>query len=288
MSKHFKSKKKLRHDILIKYLLIIALCYVIIRICLMLVLKSPVLKLTFKHNKLESYKDYIVSSTLNNPQYMLLFYQKENETIDDAILATYIVNDKPLVYIYNTHQKEAYTNGKTVLDASYLMKQELSKYNIDTLVEDRDITEFMKVNNMSYNYSYYASKFYVKDTLSKNKLDLIIDLHRDAVSKDVSTAQIGDKKYAKVLFVIGGEHENYKKNYALAQKLNNLIVTKYPTLTRGIVVKTGSNVNGIYNQDLADNIILLEVGGHNNSFDEVNNTITVIAQIIGDYINGKG
>lgn len=26
---------------------------------------------------------------------------------------------------------------KQVLDASYLMKQELSKYNIDTLVEDR-------------------------------------------------------------------------------------------------------------------------------------------------------
>lgn len=287
MSKHFKSKKKLRHDILIKYLLIIVLCYVIIRLCLMLVLKSPVLKLTFKHNKLESYKEHIVSSTLNNPQYMLTFYQKQNETIDDAILATYIVNDKPLVYIYNTHQKEAYNNGKTVLDASYLMKQELSKYNIDTLVEESDITEFMKVNNLSYNYSYYASKFYVKDALSKNKLDLIIDLHRDAVSKNVSTVQIENKKYAKVLFVIGGENKNYKKNYSLAQKLNNLIAAKYPTLTRGIVVKTGNNVNGIYNQDLADNIILLEVGGHNNSFDEVNNTIIVIAQIIGDYINEK-
>lgn len=287
MSKHFKSKKKLRHDILIKYLLIIVLCYVIIRLCLMLVLKSPVLKLTFKHNKLESYKEHIVSSTLNNPQYMLTFYQKQNETIDDAILATYIVNDKPLVYIYNTHQKEAYNNGKTVLDASYLMKQELSKYNIDTLVEESDITEFMKVNNLSYNYSYYASKFYVKDALSKNKLDLIIDLHRDAVSKNVSTVQIENKKYAKVLFVIGGENKNYKKNYSLAQKLNNLIAAKYPTLTRGIVVKTGNNVNGIYNQNLADNIILLEVGGHNNSFDEVNNTIIVIAQIIGDYINEK-
>lgn len=287
MSKHFKSKKKLRHDILIKYLLIIVLFYVIIRLCLMLVLKSPVLKLTFKHNKLESYKEYIVSSTLNNPQYMLTFYQKQNETIDDAILATYIVNDKPLVYIYNTHQKEAYNNGKTVLDASYLMKQELNKYNVDTIVEESDITEFMKVNNLSYNYSYYASKFYVKDTLSKNKLDLIIDLHRDAVSKNVSTVQIENKKYAKVLFVIGGENKNYKKNYSLAQKLNNLIAAKYPTLTRGIVVKTGNNVNGIYNQDLADNIILLEVGGHNNSFDEVNNTIIVIAQIIGDYINEK-
>ena len=214
MSKHFKSKKKLRHDILIKYLLIIVLFYVIIRLCLMLVLKSPVLKLTFKHNKLESYKEYIVSSTLNNPQYMLTFYQKQNETIDAAILATYIVNDKPLVYIYNTHQKEAYNNGKTVLDASYLMKQELNKYNVDTIVEESDITEFMKVNNLSYNYSYYASKFYVKDTLSKNKLDLIIDLHRDAVSKNVSTVQIENKKYAKVLFVIGGENKNYKKNYS--------------------------------------------------------------------------
>ncbi len=287
MSKHFKSKKRLRHDILIKYLLIIALCYIIVRICLMLVLKSPILKLTFKHNKLESYKDYVISSTINNPKYMLLFYQDKTEPVNDAILATYIVNDKPLVYIYNSHQKEAYANGKTVLDASYIMKQEFNKYNIDTLVEERDITEFMKANNMSYNYSYYASKFYVKDIMSKNKLDLIIDLHRDAVSKKVSTATINKKNYAKILFVVGGEHKNYKKNYALAQELNNLIKTKYPTLTRGVVVKTGSNVNGIYNQDLAGNIILLEVGGHNNTFDEVNNTIILIAQIIGDYINGK-
>ncbi len=292
MPKHFKSKKKLRHDIFIKYLIIIIISYIIIKLCLLLVSTTPLLKLSFSHNKLHDYKKYVTSLTLNHPSYMLTYYQEPSTkpSKENNLKYTYINNNqksKPLIYIYNTHQQEGYVGQKTVLDAAKSMKEAFSKYKVDVLVEQRDITEFMRANNISYNYSYYASKFYVQDALAKNKLDLLIDLHRDAVPKNVSTVKIGNKQYAKIMFVVGMEHAKYKVNYNLATTLNNLIKKKYPTLTRGVILKSGKNVNGIYNQNLSSNIILIELGGNYNTYDEVNNTIGLITKIIGEYLYEK-
>lgn len=289
MHKRFKTKRKLKYGIIVKYLFVLLIGYIIIRLCLSLILKTPILSFTFKPNKLSSYKQYIIDATINNPQVLLSFYQEKeiSTTNEETIMANYILNEKPLVYIYNTHQTESFSDKKTVLDAAHIMKEEFNKYNIDVIVEERNITEFMRTNNMNYNYSYYASKFYIEDILEKNKVDFLIDLHRDATSKKVSTVQLNKKSYAKILFVVGGEHKNYKENYALANNLNKLIKKKYPTLTRGVVLKTGNNVNGIYNQNLNKNMILLEIGSDKNTFQEVKNTISLIIPIIGEYIYEK-
>ena len=90
-----------------------------------------------------------------------------------------------------------------------------------------------------------------------------------------------------IMFVVGMEHAKYKVNYNLATTLNNLIKKKYPTLTRGVILKSGKNVNGIYNQNLSSNIILIELGGNYNTYDEVNNTIGLITKIIGEYLYEK-
>lgn len=202
--------------------------------------------------------------------------------VEDTIKLDYHKNSRPCVYIYNTHQKEGY-KSKTVYDAAKYLKYQLSKHNIDVDVENTNITEFMIANNIEYKYSYYASSFFIKDAIKKKKYDLIIDLHRDATSYQVSTLK-GSKNYAKIMFVVGREHKNYKVNYALALKLNKLIVNKYPKLSRGVLLKGGEGVNGIYNQNLDKNIILIEIGGNKNSIEEVNNTIVLLAPIIGEYL----
>lgn len=201
---------------------------------------------------------------------------------------------EPKVYIYNTHQLESYDNTNynditpNVLMASYLLKEELNKEGIPTIVESSNITEYIKQNNLKYYQSYDASRYYVEKTLEDNKnLDLVIDLHRDAVEKNASTVTINDKEYAKVLFVVGMEHKNYESNLNVANAINNIIKEKYPTLTRGIITKSGKNVNGIYNQDLNPNSILIECGGYKNSFSEVVNTINLLSQIIKEYLNGR-
>lgn len=202
--------------------------------------------------------------------------------------------NEPRVYIYNTHQLESYDNTNynnitpNVLMASYLLKEELNKEGIPTIVESSNINEYITQNNLKYYQSYEASRYYVKKTLENNQnLDLIIDLHRDAIEKNASTVTIDNKEYAKILFVVGMEHENYEANLKITNTINNMIKEKYPTLTRGVITKSGKNVNGIYNQDLNPNSILIECGGYKNSMGEIVNTINLLAEIIKEYINGR-
>ncbi|MDD3452839.1 MAG: stage II sporulation protein P [Bacilli bacterium] len=203
------------------------------------------------------------------------------------------VINNPRVYIYNTHQLENYDDTgysefnitPNVLIASYMLKEKLNKLNIKTIVETSNIKEFLNINNWDYNKSYDASRYFLKEIIDKyNNLDLIIDLHRDAIDKEKSTVKINSKSYAKVLFVVGQNYEGYENNLALANKINDLIKNKYPELTRGIITKTGENVNGIYNQDLSDKIILIECGGYQNTMEEVMNTLEILSNIIKNYL----
>lgn len=221
----------------------------------------------------------------------------DNNEIEKAI--NYMnkeTSNEPLVYIYNSHQTESYSNEylegynitPNVLMASYLLKEKLEKLNIPTLVEESNISEFMRINNWVHKDSYKASRFYLLDTINKySSVKLYIDLHRDAVNKKNSTATINNKQYAKVLFVVGKEHDNYKKNLDLANNLNNKITKNYPTLSRGVMEKEGSGVNGIYNQDLNENCILLELGGYQNNISEVLNTIEVISGFIKEHLDER-
>lgn len=204
--------------------------------------------------------------------------------------------ENPKVYLYNTHQLEGYEKANleehnikpSVMMASYILREKLNKLNIPTIVETSDVMALLNANGWNYNNSYKASRYFVEDTLKKYQaLDLIIDIHRDAISKSSSTVEINNKKYAKVLFVVGMEHKNYKQNLKVANKINEIIKEKYPTLTRGIMKKSGKNVNGIYNQDLNNNIILMECGGYKNTIDEITNTMEIMSEVIKQYLEEK-
>lgn len=197
----------------------------------------------------------------------------------------YILNDNPTVYIYNTHNDEKYQN-KSVVDASNYMKEVLKKNNVDTIVEETNINQVLSLNNWQYSKSYEVSRNEL-NKLKNQDIKFYIDLHRDSVKKNITTTTINNKKCAKILFVIGLEHENYKENLEVTTKLNDLIKKKYPTLTRGIYKKSGSGVNGIYNQDFDKNVLLLELGGYENTFEEVKNTIDLIVPIISEMVKNE-
>lgn len=203
--------------------------------------------------------------------------------------------DDPIVYIYNTHQLEEYNSNNleeynikpNVLMASYILREYLNRNNIESVVETADITDFLNVNGWSYSKSYNASRYYLDEAIKKYpNLKLIIDLHRDAIEYDASTITIGDKKYAKILFVVGLDYENYQPNLDLANTLSNITNNKFPNLSRGILTKTGKGVNGIYNQDANDNIVLIECGGYKNSIEEVMNTMIALSDVIKTYLEG--
>ena len=64
-------------------------------------------------------------------------------------------------------------------------------------------------------------------------------------------------------------------------KLANIMRRMASSFSRGILVRKNSS----YNQDLASNIILIELGSQDNTIEEVNNTIGVLANALSSYIN---
>ena len=114
-------------------------------------------------------------------------------------------------------------------------------------------------------------------------LNYLIDIHRDSRRKKDTTIEINGKTYAKLAFVIGGEHANYEKNLAFANELQKRFDSSYKGLSRGVFTKKGSGTNGKFNQDLSEKAILVEFGGVDNTFEELYNSAEILAEVISDY-----
>lgn len=311
MKRKFKTKRKFNFKKLILLIIVVYLAYIIKNYTLNIKLINSNEKFIYttldnsntyvyankkNNNIISKISEYVGNNIFNNPIFFLksqINYNNDKKEIENVSFL-YEKNTLPLVYIYNSHQGEnygikyleEYNIIPNVLMASNMLKEKLESKNIKTVVEEENILEYMKENGLVFAKSYQASRVFLQNAINKYKsIKLFIDLHRDSVSNISTTVNIDGKDYAKVLFVVGLEHDNYEKNLEVTTKLNNLILNKYPTLTRGIMKKKGVGVNGIYNQDLNENIILLELGSNENNIDEINNTLDVLKDIIGEYLN---
>lgn len=324
MAKKFHTKKRKKHK-LIKILILILVCYFSFESTTYYVLKSQLatsneeflqnmlrdsnhylLYQKSEENVIAKIGKYFMDFDLEQPLSLLGVPTVEEQKKEEMVFqedpdATFVsnpvektdVSSSPQVYIYNTHQTESYSMKTlepynitpSVMMASYLMKEHFQKAGIETIVEETNISDYMKEQGYQYAESYVASRTFVESILKKYPdLKLIIDLHRDAIPHDSSTITIGEKNYAKVLFIVGMNNPNYQTNLSLAQSLSDLINQSYPKLSRGIMSKSGSNVNGLYNQDLNGNMILLELGANENTIDEVQNTVEAIVPIMSAYL----
>lgn len=324
MAKKFHTKRRKKHK-LIKILILILVCYFSFESTTYYVLKSQLatsneeflqnmlrdsnhylLYQKSEENVIAKIGKYFMDFDLEKPLSLLGVPTVEEQTKEEMVFqedpdATFVsnpvektdVSSSPQVYIYNTHQTESYSMKTlepynitpSVMMASYLMKEHFQKEGIETIVEETNISDYMKEQGYQYAESYVASRTFVESILKKYPdLKLIIDLHRDAIPHDSSTITIGEKNYAKVLFIVGMNNPNYQANLSLAQSISDLINQSYPKLSRGIMSKSGSNVNGLYNQDLNGNMILLELGANENTIDEVQNTVEAIVPIISAYL----
>lgn len=203
-----------------------------------------------------------------------------------------VSSSKPVVYIYNTHQSEEYARGSlayynitpTVYMAANILKKELDGYGISSIVEDSSIKEILNDNGWKYNQSYYASKLCLENAKKRyDSLNYFIDVHRDSVSKVV---EINDVKYARMMFVVGMNHDGYEENSKLVVSLNNYLNEHYDGLMRDILYSPKNK----YNQNFHHNTLLVEIGGPDNTIDEVYNSVLALSEafyyVIGDKVNG--
>ena len=208
----------------------------------------------------------------------IAFNEEDVEKEEEDVLVKEEVDLEPLVYIYNTHQTEKYKSGylenynisSTVLTASSILKEYLEDFGIGVIVEKDDVAAKLHSLNWKYGYSYKVSRMFMESAKSENpSLKYFIDLHRDSSVYDKTTTEIDGKKYVKILFVVGLDHDNYEPNLKLAEDLSVILKKYNDKLYRGIMKKSGTGVNGIYNQDFDANTMLIEVGGQYNNISEV-------------------
>lgn len=300
MRKKFKTKRKIKYKkLFILMIIIILLILVLNYLSNLKILKQDAIKtleysnnLKTKRIKISEVTSQIIKIDMNKPTTILkniMYYEKPNIKEYHKVENNKENNQDPLVYIYNTHQTEEYIESdNTVLTAAKYLKAKLEEINIKTIVEEKNIRETIEENNLNYRESYKASRINLEKTKNQYpNIKIFIDLHRDSVNRELTTVTINNNTYAKVLFVIGKEHDNCLKNLEFTQSLNNIIEQNYPTLTKGILQKEGPGVNGIYNQDLGTNIILMEVGSQDNTIEEVTNTLDIMTDVIKEKINEK-
>lgn len=247
---------------------------------------------TYKYNSniISQAINYVVDNNnpikLMNNEYTKYLSNKEEQIITEDTL--------PIIYLYNSHQSEEYKSSNyvefsinpTVIMNNYILEDIFNKNGLKTVVEESSIKEILNNNNWNYNYSYKASRQLLEQSIIKYpSLKYFIDIHRDSLPHDKTTININNKDYAKVIFLIGLENSNYEENLSFTEKINKKMNELYPGLSKGIYKKGGPGVNGVYNQDFSKYTILIEIGGYENTTDEVLNTSIAFSKCFMEVIN---
>lgn len=236
----------------------------------------------------DKYNEYLLEEILSNKT----FKERIKDLTDQEKEIKKKEDSKYEVYLYNTHDTEEFASNNlfgfkpNVTMIKYILKERFEEKNIKTLVEERSIKEALNKNNWKYANSYKASRLYLEEAKNNNpSIKYFIDIHRDSLGKDRTTVTINDKSYAKLLFLIGLENENYNSNLEFVTKINNILNERYPNLSKGILKKSGPGVNGVYNQDVSPNCILVEFGGYENTTYEILNTTLAFFECFMEAIN---
>lgn len=220
--------------------------------------------------------------------------QKE-ETVSnnyDSIENVVVEENKDIVYIYNTFQTDKYRSNyfnsysvsSYVTQASFMLKEYLSSFNIGSIVEEESVVKVLKEQNIMYSNTYAASRILMEEA-SKNHpdLEMFFDLQVSDYEREATTVEIDGENYAKILFVVGTDNGTYLENQEFATELNGILESINPALSRGVSLRGGVGYQGIYNQDFSSKVLLIQVGGINNTIDEVNRSMKILAEVIATY-----
>ena len=194
---------------------------------------------------------------------------------------------KPTVLIYHTHTDEAYLKGDndyvetsvgrtknqeySVVAVGAKLKEELEKFGF-TVIHDK--TDNVSPGfNKAYQTSYETISPYI------GKVDIYIDLHRDAYyGQKNNYVEYNKKPAAKICFVVAnGENYTYKpnwqENYKLAQKFTDTLNEICPEICKDVIFK-----NSRFNQHVSESCLLIEFGNEQNTLNEVKESAIIVAE----------
>lgn len=193
--------------------------------------------------------------------------------------------DEPQVLIYHTHTTESFEpfvrenldgefNYRTTDDTKNMImvgnaiqaELEAKGYGVIHVTEIHDYP--------SYNGSYGRSRESIVPILEQYpSISVALDIHRDAISGEDFASQpfieIDGKEAAQVMIISGCDDgtlgmPDYMKNFRFASKLQQQLEGDYKGFTRPVLFDYRH-----YNQDLTTGSLLIEVGSHGNTLEQV-------------------
>lgn len=209
----------------------------------------------------------------------------------------------PQVLIYHTHATECFMSDdrdyytekddtrstdktKNMVAVGNVLADELKKAGY-SVVHDSTLHDHPSYTG-SYNLSAETIKKYLKKYPS---IKIIIDLHRDSIGtekqKTAPVTKIDGKNAAQVMLVMGsntGYIDNYpkwKENLKLATRLQQCFNTKYPGLSRALLLRSS-----LYNQNLSTGAMLIEVGTEANTLDEAKYSAKLVGNCLSEVMKG--
>ncbi|MCM1103574.1 MAG: stage II sporulation protein P [Clostridium sp.] len=202
----------------------------------------------------------------------------------------------PQILIYHTHSLEAYADSAegdlstgVVGAGEYLAQLLRTQYGFNVIHH----TGQYDVENRDRAYS--CAEPAIRQILAENPtIEVVIDLHRDAVKEDVRlVADIDGRPTAKFMFFNGLSYNNtqgnieylynpyIKDNLAFSFQAQALANEYYPGVTRGIYLRALR-----YNMHFCPKSMLIELGAQTNTCEEIWNAVPIIAQILGMELSG--
>lgn len=184
------------------------------------------------------------------------------------------------VVIYHTHTTESFvpTSGNKFTEDLDLTVAKLGDELTSILLENYGIQVIhnSEIHDIPRSTSYEKALPTVKSLLEENPdTKIIIDLHRDGVDRKISTAQINGQNMGRILFVVGSSHPRWQENYQKALLLHDALEEMAPGISRGVRERPL-----VYNQHVHPGALLIEVGGHENSLEEVQRVLPLLARVI--------
>lgn len=208
---------------------------------------------------------------------------------------------EPQVLIYHTHTTESFEpyvrdfydssfnyrttdETKNVVMVGDAIQAELEARGIG-VIHDTTVHDYP-----SYNGSYERSRETVMSILEQNpSIKVVLDIHRDAISGEGEAYQpyveIDGKEAAQIMIISGCDDgtmdmPNYMKNFHFACCLQQKLESDFSGLTRPILFDYRH-----YNQDLTTGSLLIEVGSHGNTLEQVQYSGQLIGRSLGDLMN---
>ncbi len=208
-----------------------------------------------------------------------------------------VTSQKPRVLLYHTHSCETYSENSdgnyhsedlstSVRVVGQHLTNELEKLGLG-------VVHTTKLHdNISYNSSYSNSLKTIKELLPQYpSVDITIDLHREGKDwttddgkkelEETYSTTINGEKVAKFFFVVGEKNPNVDEVNKLANDLTKIAKEKYPELILPVIKKP----YGKFNQYVAENGILVEIGSNATSVEEAKAATKYVADVLNTYFS---